>query len=89
MMITEEKTVDILLVEDSAEWDRPVPSTVARRDGVGWRISGTKISVPAAEIADAILTPAAVTDGATLCTVAWKPAEPESPSLSLTLTDTE
>ncbi len=37
----------------------PVPTTTARADGAGWRLSGTKSCVPAAEIADLLLVPAA------------------------------
>lgn len=39
------------------------PSTVAARDGDGWRLTGTKTCVPAGTLADAILIPASFTDG--------------------------
>jgi hypothetical protein len=39
------------------------PATRARRDGTGWRLDGRKLCVPAAEIADAILVPAALEGG--------------------------
>ena len=39
------------------------PSTRAERDGAGWRLSGTKICVPAAHLAERILVPAATGQG--------------------------
>jgi alkylation response protein AidB-like acyl-CoA dehydrogenase len=39
------------------------PATRARREGAGFRLSGTKLCVPAGEIADAILVPAALEGG--------------------------
>jgi alkylation response protein AidB-like acyl-CoA dehydrogenase len=38
--------------------------TTARAHGGGWKISGTKLCVPAGEIADCVLVPAATQDGA-------------------------
>jgi alkylation response protein AidB-like acyl-CoA dehydrogenase len=43
--------------------DATAPATTARRDGAGWRIDGSKELVPAAQIADTMLIPAAVGDG--------------------------
>ncbi|WP_319435652.1 acyl-CoA dehydrogenase family protein [Mycobacterium sp. RTGN5] len=40
------------------------PTTTARRDGTGWRLDGIKELVPAAQLADTILIPAATEDGA-------------------------
>jgi alkylation response protein AidB-like acyl-CoA dehydrogenase len=45
--------------------DPTAPATTARRDGTGWRIDGSKELVPAAQIAQTILIPAAVDDGVT------------------------
>jgi alkylation response protein AidB-like acyl-CoA dehydrogenase len=45
------------------EGDPRRPTTRAVRDGDGFRLSGTKLCVPAAEIADAILVPASTGDG--------------------------
>jgi hypothetical protein len=39
------------------------PSTRAERDGAGWRLSGTKICVPAAHLAARVLVPAATGQG--------------------------
>jgi 3-oxocholest-4-en-26-oyl-CoA dehydrogenase beta subunit len=41
------------------------PATVARPDGDGWVLDGTKTNVPAALIADTVLVPATTPDGAT------------------------
>jgi 3-oxocholest-4-en-26-oyl-CoA dehydrogenase beta subunit len=43
--------------------DPNAPATTARRDGAGWRIDGSKELVPAAQVAQTILIPAAVDDG--------------------------
>lgn len=45
------------------EGDPRRPATRAERDGDGFRLSGTKLCVPAAEVADAILVPASTGDG--------------------------
>lgn len=39
------------------------PTTVASRTGDGWHLTGTRTCVPAGEVADAVLVPAAVEDG--------------------------
>ncbi|OBJ03091.1 acyl-CoA dehydrogenase family protein [Mycobacterium sp. 1465703.0] len=39
------------------------PVTTARRDGPNWRLDGAKEVVPAAQLADTVLIPAAVDDG--------------------------
>ncbi len=49
------------LIEDQAEVARP--ATAARKDGTGWRISGTKTCVPAGELADLVLVPATADGG--------------------------
>ena len=41
------------------------PATRAARDGDGWRLHGTKLCVPAADRAEAILVPARTDEGAT------------------------
>lgn len=43
--------------------DPAAPVTTARRDGSGWRLDGIKDLVPAAQIADAVILPAATDDG--------------------------
>ena len=43
--------------------DPASPATTGRRDGDGWRLDGAKELVPAAQIADTILIPAALDDG--------------------------
>jgi alkylation response protein AidB-like acyl-CoA dehydrogenase len=44
------------LTEDQADPLRP--TTIARKDGASWRITGTKTCVPAGELADLLLVPA-------------------------------
>ncbi|MGH9191711.1 MAG: acyl-CoA dehydrogenase family protein [Acidimicrobiales bacterium] len=41
------------------------PATVARPDGDGWVLDGTKTNVPAALVADTVLVPATIPDGST------------------------
>ncbi|WP_375481893.1 acyl-CoA dehydrogenase family protein [uncultured Mycobacterium sp.] len=43
--------------------DPAVPATTARRDGNGWRLDGAKELVPAAQLADTLLIPAAIDGG--------------------------
>ncbi len=50
------------LVEDDVE--AACPSTTARPERGGWRLAGRKICVPAGDIADRILVPATLDDGA-------------------------
>jgi acyl-CoA dehydrogenase len=49
------------LVEVGADPDRP--TTRATRDGDGWRLDGVKSNVPAANVAETVLVPAATDDG--------------------------
>lgn len=44
--------------------DPTSPATTARRDGPNWRLDGTKELVPAAQLADTVLIPAAIDDAA-------------------------
>jgi alkylation response protein AidB-like acyl-CoA dehydrogenase len=48
---------------ESGRSDPTNPGTTARRDGPHWRLDGIKELVPAAQIADTILVPAATDDG--------------------------
>ncbi|OBJ54354.1 acyl-CoA dehydrogenase family protein [Mycobacterium sp. 1423905.2] len=50
------------LVEPSRS-DPTTPATTARRDGTHWRLDGAKELVPAAQLADTALIPAATDDG--------------------------
>ncbi|OBB62694.1 acyl-CoA dehydrogenase family protein [Mycobacterium sp. 852014-50255_SCH5639931] len=43
--------------------DATTPATTARRDGGNWRLDGTKELVPAAQLADTVLIPAAMDGG--------------------------
>jgi alkylation response protein AidB-like acyl-CoA dehydrogenase len=43
--------------------DLEKPSTRAERDGSGWRLTGTKVVVPAAHLAERVLVPAATGQG--------------------------
>ena len=45
------------------EGDPLAPSTTARRDGATWVLDGSKLCVPAAQLAHRILVPAATADG--------------------------
>lgn len=44
--------------------DPLLPATTARWDGAGWRLDGAKELVPVAQIADTVLIPASMDDGA-------------------------
>ena len=46
------------------------PVTIARRDGPNWRVDGTKELVPAAQLAEAMLIPAATDEGVGLFVLA-------------------
>jgi 3-oxocholest-4-en-26-oyl-CoA dehydrogenase beta subunit len=59
---TGEKILTAALAEPVNQ-DRQRPATVARRDGTGWRLDGTKTAVPAATLADLMLIPATTADG--------------------------
>ena len=49
---------------EEPDGDDPLrPSTRAERDGAGWRITGTKICVPAAHVAERVLVPASTGQG--------------------------
>ena len=59
-------TGDRLLTAGLAEpgrSDPTAPATIARRDGDGWRIEGSKELVPAAQVARTMLVPAVDNDG--------------------------
>src|SRR5262249_32877262 len=62
------------LTEDQGDVGRP--TTTARKDGSGWRLSGVKTCVPAGDLADRVLVPGAV-DG----TVAALLVEASTPGL--------
>jgi len=53
------------LIEPGSE-DPGAPDTVATRDGDGWRLDGTKLSVPYAALAERILVPAKTDTGIAL-----------------------
>jgi 3-oxocholest-4-en-26-oyl-CoA dehydrogenase beta subunit len=50
-------------LQEPGRSDPAVPATTARRDGPNWRLDGCKELVPAAQIADTVLVPAAMDDG--------------------------
>ncbi|SPM31222.1 acyl-CoA dehydrogenase family protein [Mycobacterium terramassiliense] len=50
-------------LQEPGRSDPMSPSTTARRDGPNWRLDGAKELVPAAQLADTILIPAAMDDG--------------------------
>jgi len=52
----------------TAAWHEPggdplVPVTIAERSGDRWLVTGTKVCVPAGQVADVVLIPAAIFDG--------------------------
>jgi len=53
-------------LDDAGSADPGRPATRARRDGEGWRLEGTKRSVPAAHLACRVLVPAATDDDVAL-----------------------
>jgi alkylation response protein AidB-like acyl-CoA dehydrogenase len=62
------------------EGDPLRPTLMAKPDGGGFRLSGTKLCVPAAELADAILVPASTGEGS----VAIFLVDPKLPGVRLT-----
>ncbi|HEV7731992.1 MAG TPA: acyl-CoA dehydrogenase family protein [Candidatus Binatia bacterium] len=52
------------LIEEGNELATLLPSTTARRDGIGWRLDGEKRVVAAAHVADLLLVPARTADDA-------------------------
>jgi alkylation response protein AidB-like acyl-CoA dehydrogenase len=66
------------------EGDPAKPQTQARPDGNGWRLSGTKLCVPAGPIADLLLVPAAIAGGG----VAIFLVEPRSDGVTVVPLDT-
>jgi 3-oxocholest-4-en-26-oyl-CoA dehydrogenase beta subunit len=50
-------------LQEPGRSDPTRPATEARRDGTKWRLDGTKELVPAAQLADTVLIPAATEDG--------------------------
>ncbi|MFZ0907766.1 MAG: acyl-CoA dehydrogenase family protein [Mycobacterium sp.] len=52
-------------LQEPGRSDPTSPATTARRDGSNWRLDGTKELVPAAQLADTVLIPASIADGAT------------------------
>jgi 3-oxocholest-4-en-26-oyl-CoA dehydrogenase beta subunit len=61
-VITGDRLLTAALTEQGRS-DAMTPTTTARRDGDGWRLDGSKELVPAAQIADTMLVPAATNDG--------------------------
>ncbi|MGB8207925.1 MAG: acyl-CoA dehydrogenase, partial [Mycobacterium sp.] len=51
-------------LQEPGRSDPTNPAATARRDGPNWRLDGTKELVPAAQLADTVLIPAAIDDGA-------------------------
>jgi alkylation response protein AidB-like acyl-CoA dehydrogenase len=73
--------VTAALMEDQAELDRP--TTTGTKDGGGFRLTGTKICVPAGAIADLVLVPARVASDVAVCLV-----ETSAPGVRVTALDT-
>ncbi|HTO05708.1 MAG TPA: acyl-CoA dehydrogenase family protein [Myxococcota bacterium] len=62
---------------DSDDLERP--STRAERDGAGWRLTGTKLTVPIAQHAARVLVPAATGQGR----IGWFWIDPNAPGVKL------
>ena len=62
---------------DSDDLERP--STRAERDGAGWRLSGTKLTVPIAQHAARVLVPASTGQGR----IGWFWIDPSAPGVRL------
>jgi len=80
-IVTGHAIVTAALMEDQGDLDRP--TTAAKKDGGGFRLTGTKICVPAAQIADLVLIPATI-DG----TVAVFLVETSTPGVRITPVET-
>jgi len=59
------------------------PSATAVRDGAGWRVSGTRLAVPWAHVAERVLVPARSGDGVVVVLV-----DPAGPGVERQLTET-
>jgi 3-oxocholest-4-en-26-oyl-CoA dehydrogenase beta subunit len=68
-------------LEESDGDDLERPSTRAERDGAGWRLTGTKICVPIAQLAERILVPAAAGQGR----IGWFWVDPKASGVRLEL----
>jgi alkylation response protein AidB-like acyl-CoA dehydrogenase len=66
------------LIEDQG--DLLQPTTKARKDGGGWRVSGVKTCVPAGDLADLALVPATIDDGRVVVLL----VEPSAPGVRVT-----
>lgn len=66
------------LAEAGAD-DPASPTTAARRDGDAWLLDGTKITVPAAHLAERMLVPARTAEGRTLVLI----VDPKAAGVSL------
>jgi alkylation response protein AidB-like acyl-CoA dehydrogenase len=61
--ITRGEAVLTTALVDAAGGDAARPGTQARREGDGWVLEGRKVAVPAAQIAERVLVPAATEEG--------------------------
>lgn len=61
--VVDGSTILTAAVSEPGNSDSTTPRTTARRDGDSWRLDGTKELVPAAQLASAIVVPAAADDG--------------------------
>ncbi len=73
------ETILTAALEEPDGDDPTRPSTRAARDGSGWRLSGTKICVPAAHLAARVLVPAALSGGR----VGLFVVDPKAPGVAL------
>jgi 3-oxocholest-4-en-26-oyl-CoA dehydrogenase beta subunit len=68
-------------LEEADGDDLERPSTRAERDGAGWRLSGAKICVPIASLAERVLVPAAAGQGR----IGWFWVDPKASGVRLEL----
>ncbi|MGH9049463.1 MAG: acyl-CoA dehydrogenase family protein [Acidimicrobiia bacterium] len=61
--VVEGRSILTAAIQEPGHADPLAPTTVARRDGSGWRLDGEKLGVAYAPLADAILVPASTGDG--------------------------
>ncbi|HEX6310824.1 MAG TPA: acyl-CoA dehydrogenase family protein [Acidimicrobiia bacterium] len=63
--VVEGRSLLTAALQEPGHADPLAPTTLAKRDGNGWRLEGEKLGVPYAPLADAILVPASTGDGDT------------------------
>jgi alkylation response protein AidB-like acyl-CoA dehydrogenase len=73
--VVEGRSILTAALQEPGHADPLSPTTVAERDGSGWRLDGEKLGVPYAAMADAILVPVSTGDGSAAVFVVTPDAE--------------